>query len=298
MRIFITGGTGYLGQVLVRMALHQGWQVAASYHSQQPPADDAVAWMPLDLRDEAGINAAFAVFQPELVMHTAYRLRDPDLMEVTGEGAGRVARAAQAVGARLLHMSSDALFDGERKTAYTESDPPSPITPYGEAKARAEALVNAAHPQAIIVRTSLIYGFAPLDPHTRFILAIAEGQSDERLFTDEYRCPIWVEELGAALIEVVKSDFMGLINIAGAERLSRYEFGVLLARYWGRDPQRLRQGLSIENATRRPRNCVLDSGLARSLFSTPLRGVSEVLAQRKQEDRYEPNAGSSSGADR
>jgi dTDP-4-dehydrorhamnose reductase len=280
MRIFITGGTGYLGGVLVRLAQAQGWQVGASYHGQEPPADTTVAWSRFDLREGEAIEAALAAFQPELVIHTAYRLREPDLMAVTGEGAGRVARVAKALGARLLHMSSDALFDGERKTAYTEADPPNPITPYGEAKARAEALVSAAHPQAIIVRTSLIYGFAPLDPHTRFILSIADGESDERLFTDEYRCPIWVEELGAALIELVQQEWSGVINIAGAERLSRYEFGVLLARYWGRDPQRLRQGLSIESATRRPRNCVLDSSLARSMLQVPLRGVSDVLAER------------------
>jgi dTDP-4-dehydrorhamnose reductase len=280
MRVFITGGTGYLGGVLIRLARAKSWQVGASYYAQEPSAHEGVAWSRFDLREGSEIETTLAAFQPELVIHTAYRLRDPDLMAVTGEGAGRVARAARAVGARLVHLSSDALFDGERKTAYTEADPPSPITPYGEAKARAEALVSAAHPQATIVRTSLIYGFAPLDPHTRFVLSIADGESNERLFTDEYRCPIWVEELGAALIELVQGEWSGLINIAGAERLSRYEFGVLLARYWGRDPQRLRQGLSIESATRRPRNCVLDSSLARSVLQTPLRGVSDVLAER------------------
>lgn len=189
-----------------------------------------------------------------------------------------MAQAAQAAGARLIHMSSDALFDGEHRSGYSESDPPSPITPYGAAKARAEALVVAACPQAALVRTSLIYGFAPIDSHTRFVLEIADGSRNDRLFTDEYRCPIFVEDLAAALFELALSDFSGLINIAGVERLSRYEFGVLLTRHWGRDPQRLHAGLSSESALRRPRNCVLHIGLARSLLSTALRGVSEVLA--------------------
>jgi dTDP-4-dehydrorhamnose reductase len=277
MRIFVTGGTGYLGGALLRLAAARGWPLAASYHSQPPVAGDTVSWFGLDIRDSAALAASFAAFKPDLVVHTAYRLREPDLMAVTGEGAGAVAQAAQAAGARLIHLSSDALFDGERASAYSEADPPSPITPYGAAKARAEELVAAAHPQAVLVRTSLIYGFAPIDSHTRFVLEIADGARDDQLFTDEYRCPIFVDDLATALLELAQRDYRGLINIAGAERLSRYEFGVLLARHWGRDPQRLRAGLSGESALRRPRNCVLALDLARSLLSTPLRGVSEVL---------------------
>lgn len=283
MRIFITGGTGYLGGALLRGATARGWPVAASYHTQLPTMGDGALWTGLDVRDAGAVAASFAAFQPDLVVHTAYRLREPELMAVTGEGAGVVARAAQAAGARLIHLSSDALFDGEQTGAYSESDPPSPITPYGAAKARAETLVAEACPQATLVRTSLIYGFAPLDSHTRFVLEIADGSRNDQLFTDEYRCPIFVDDLATALLELALIDFSGLINIAGADRLSRYEFGVLLAHHWGRDPQRLRSGLSSESALRRPRNCVLNIELARSLLSTALRGVSEVLAAHRND---------------
>lgn len=286
MRIFITGGTGYLGRALIRQARKRRWQIGASAYTQIPPGDDDITWTRFDIRDQHAITDAFKVFRPELVIHTAYRQREPDLMAVTGIGAGNVARASRTIGARLIHLSSDVLFDGEHSGTYSELDPPGPITPYGEAKAIAEKLVTAADPQAVIVRTSLIYGFKPIDPHTRFILEIADGQRDDRLFTDEYRCPIFVDDLAAALLELGTGNFSGLINIAGTEPLSRYEFGILLARFWGRDPKSLRSGLSSESTLRRPRNCVLATDLASRILRTPLRGVREVL-QAQEEAQHE-----------
>lgn len=276
-RLLITGGTGYLGNVLVHRAAAQGWQTAASYYSQMPAVEAATVWLPLDVRDADAVTDACIAFHPEVVIHTAFRQYDPHLWAVTAEGAGHVAAAAQAVGARLIHLSSDVIFDGEREGAYTEADPPNPITPYGAAKAEAERLVGEHHPDAVMVRTSLIYGFAPIDPRTQFVLDLAEGRRDDHLFLDEYRCPIFVDDLAEALLELALHDYRGVINIAGEERLSRYEFGVLLTEALGRNPAQIKSGLSSESATRRPRNCTLDIQLARSLLRTPLRGVRNVL---------------------
>jgi dTDP-4-dehydrorhamnose reductase len=218
------------------------------------------------------------MFQPDSVLHTAFRQNDPGLWDVTAGGALHVARAAAQSGARLIHLSSDVIFSGERDGAYTESDPPDPITAYGTAKADAERLVLEECPNAVVVRTSLIYGFHPIDRHTRFVLDVADGTQDAQLFTDEYRCPILVDDLAVALLELVSHSYEGIINVAGIERLSRYEFGTLLAQAHGRDPSRIGQGLSSESGLRRPRNCTLDVSLAQALLPTPLRGVREVLA--------------------
>lgn len=276
MRIFITGGTGYLGRVLVRQALALGATVGASYLSQPPERDD-VAWAPLDLRDPAAAAGALSAFRPDLVIHTAFRQYDPDLLAVTAAGAGAVARSSAALGARLIHMSSDVIFDGERPGAYTEADPPGPISPYGAAKAQAEALVADAHPGAAIVRTSLIYGFNPIDRQTQFALEAAAGQRSDRLFTDEYRCPVYVEDLAAALLELAALPYAGVLHIAGAEAVSRHELATLMAQASGYDPSVIRSGLSSESPVRRPRNCVLDISRARGLLRTPLRGIREVL---------------------
>ncbi len=277
--LLITGGTGYLGGELVRQARTAGHAVTATYFSQSPPSVEGVAWERLDIRDDQAVAALLERLRPQAVVHTAFRQSGPELMAVTAEGAGNVARASAAVGARLIHISSDVIFDGEREAAYDEADPPAPITPYGEAKARAEALVAAAHPGAAIVRTSLIYGFEPIDKTTQFALDVAAGRRDELLYDDEYRCPIFVGDLAAALLELVALPYAGVLNIAGAERLSRYELGQLLVAAWGHDPATLRSGSSTQSPVRRPRNCTLAIGRARELLRTRLRGVREVLSE-------------------
>jgi dTDP-4-dehydrorhamnose reductase len=175
-------------------------------------------------------------------------------------------------------MSSDALFDGEREGAYTEQDAPCPITPYGAAKAAAERLVAEFHPQALIVRTSLIYGGMTLGPHEQLILDAADGRVDLAFFRDELRCPVVVDELASALLELAPTELGGILHLAGADLVSRYEFACLVAAAHGRRVERLRAALSAESGMRRPRNCGLDCSRARSLVQTRFRGVREVLS--------------------
>lgn len=280
-RLLITGGTGYLGGALGPLALRRGYDVAASHLSQQPPPGSAISWMRLDIRDPRAVQTTLEQARPDIVIHTAFVQYEPDLMAITAEGSGHVARSAANLGARLVHMSSDVIFDGERDGAYREGDPPTPISAYGEAKAAAERLVAAAHPAAAIVRTSLIYGFDPVDRQTRFALEIAAGRRGDKLFSDEFRCPIFVDDLAAALLDLAETDYAGVINIAGAERLSRYEIGALMAEAFGYDPATIAAGRSADLPVRRPRNCTLDSSRAQALLSTRLRGLREVLADMR-----------------
>jgi dTDP-4-dehydrorhamnose reductase len=278
-RLLITGGTGYLGTELIQQARAGGWEVGATSFSNLPDGQ-GIAWMQLDIRDEPAVARAFGAWRPDLVIHTAYRLRGPDLWSTSAEGAGVIARVARAAGARLIHMSSDALFDGERVGSYTEKDDPSPITPYGEAKAAAERLVAEAHPAALIVRTSLIYGGAKPGPHEQLALDALAGRADLAFFTDELRCPITVGDLAAALLEVAPTERAGRLHIAGADVVSRYEFAQLVAAAFGHDPARLRAASSATSDIRRPRNCALDITLAQQVLQTRLHGVREVLNGR------------------
>jgi dTDP-4-dehydrorhamnose reductase len=278
-RIFITGGSGYLGGAILRIAGGSGMQVGASYYHNPPAAPGSTFWTQLDLQRAASIDAALAAFAPDVVIHTAFRQYDPDLFAVTATGAGLVASCCAARNIRLVHLSSDIIFDGEAQRPYTEEDTPNPITDYGRAKAAAEALVAAAHPGAAIVRTSLIYGIEPHDMHTRFVLDLASGRGDATLFTDEIRCPVFVDDLASALLELAALDYVGILNIAGPEALSRYQFGVLIARRWQHDPAMLKSGSSLDSGLRRPRNCVLASTRARQLLKTQLRSVSAILSK-------------------
>jgi dTDP-4-dehydrorhamnose reductase len=242
--LLVTGATGYLGRELMGRADAVG-----------------VASAELDIRDAAAVEALFARLRPTAVINTAYRQDD---RATTFDGAVNLARAA--AGARLVQISTDVVFDGEKGSPYVEADEPTPLTDYGRAKADAEQAVLAAHPEALVVRTSLLYGGAEPGPQERLA-----ADPDAGFFTDEFRCPIQVGDLAAALLELVAGEQAGLLHVAGAERLSRAEFAELLA------------GAPVRTATIagsglvRPRDCALAIDRARALLRTPLRGAREVL---------------------
>jgi dTDP-4-dehydrorhamnose reductase len=276
-RLLITGGAGYLGAELVRQALVGGWEVTGTYLSRHPAIPGA-RWQALDIRDAPAAARAFAEHAPNVVIHTAYRQHGPDLWSTTATGTEVVAQACRASGARLIHLSSDALFDGEPPNGrYVELDDPSPITPYGEAKAAAERAVEQIEPAALVVRTSLIYGGAEPGQHERFVLDGLDSANPPAFFTDELRCPIAVGDLAAALLELAPQAIGGRLHIAGPEVISRYAFARAIAAAHGHDPNRVRGGLSAASGMRRPRNCALEIGKAQGLLHTRLRGVGEIL---------------------
>ena len=208
---------------------------------------------------------------------------------MNAEGTRHVARAAAAVGARLIHISTDVLFDGE-KGNYSEEDPPSPITPYGRSKALAEEAVRASGAEAVILRTSLIYGPAAeisdatspdirwrhWDRQTRWIVGDLKSGEPVHLFTDECRCPVWVRSLASALVELAGRTYRGILHVGGAQALSRYAFGLRLARFHGVDPEGITPALSRESGLVRPLDCTLDCSRAQML-RTPLPGVDTIL---------------------
>lgn len=240
--LYITGRTGYLGSELARL---------------RPDAEGER----VEIRDAAAVRALFERLRPETVIHTAYRQEDAS---VNVEGSENVARAAAAVGARLVHVSTDVVFDGRKGGPYVEGDPPSPVTEYGHGKAEAERRVAREHPGALIVRTSLLYGGA--EPSRQELMARDPGLT---FFDNEIRCPVQVGDLAAALLELAALDVSGPLHVAGADAVSRAEFAELVS------------GAPVRSASApdtRPLDCSLDSSRAQALIETRLRGVREVLS--------------------
>ncbi len=283
-RMLVTGGSGYLGRWVARLA-RADWDVSATYLTH-PVDEPGATWRRLDLRDEAAVAALVDEVRPAAIIHTA--ACNPgsgdDFEASNATGTRHIARAAANCSARLVHVSSDVIFDGQRGN-YVEADPPTPITPYARSKALAEAEVHASGADAAIVRTSLIYGWRPgVDRHTRWIVDGLNAGESVRLFSDEFRCPVWVENLAAAVIELASVNYRGVLHVAGAQPLSRYEFGVRLLRFHGLDSDCAIPALSQEVAPGRPLDCTLDCARARSLLRTPLPGVDEVLALGQREN--------------
>ena len=168
------------------------------------------------------------------------------------------------------------VFDGQRG-AYREEDTLNPLNEYGRTKALSEDAVTASGAEGAIVRTSLIYGWRPTIARAAqwMIEALDEGEA-VRLWSDEIRCPIWVESLAAAVVELAGLDYTGPLHIAGSEAISRYDFGVALLRFHNVDTGPVR-GIPSPPDQLRPLNCTLDSSRARQLLSTPLPGVGAVL---------------------
>jgi dTDP-4-dehydrorhamnose reductase len=272
----VTGGTGYLGGELLHRA--PGRPLAATHLSATPAGGDGVAWLRLDVRDAGEVARTFERLEPAAVIHTAYRQDGEGARETTVDGAAAVAAAARSAGARLIHLSSDVIFDGTKAGAYTEDDPPSPITDYGRAKADAEREVSSAHPGALLARTSLIYGGAEPSRHELLALQAARGEGELGFFHDELRCPVVVGDLAEALLELLDRPETGVLNVAGADVVSRYEFACLVAGAAGLPAEGIRRTSIAEAGLERPRNCTLDSGRARALLQAPLRGARERLA--------------------
>jgi dTDP-4-dehydrorhamnose reductase len=276
-RLLVTGGSGYLGQRLVRRA--QGhWDVTTTYFSHQPSIPGC-RWTRLDICDTKGVVRLFEQVVPQVVIHTVAHRSGKDLEHVNKDGTRHVALAALQVGARMIHLSTDVLFDGRRGN-YVESDPPSPIIPYGRSKADAETLLAELMPQAIVVRTSLIYGFDPPDRHTYWMLEMLRQGRPVTLFTDERRCPIWVEMLAAALLELAALEYVGVLHVAGEQALNRYEFGTRLLSFHGTDLSGIVPTLVAASGLQRPLDCTLDTTKARRLLKAPLPGVDEVITRQ------------------
>ena len=279
-RILITGGSSYLGRHLVPMAL-QDHEICYTYFEDDPLDLAQGVW--LDVRKETAVSQLVTQFQPDAIIHIAGSNRGADMRAVIEAGTQHVTQAASVVQARLIHLSTDSIFDGRTDSPspppYNESALPSPVNEYGRAKAAAEAIVRQ-YPNHVTIRTSLIYGLREMDHGTAWMAKALQDHQPITLFTNQIRNPIWVQTLSNACLELIDHPFTGILNIAGEQILSRAEFGLKMLDYWNITQQDTIT-IAPSQSDQWPLDCRLTLQLAHRVIQTPLLGVDAVLQNVK-----------------
>lgn len=273
-RILITGGSSYLGQHLVQtLAASTAVSHTTLYTYHQNNFSLPTPGHQLNIQDETAVRDLIFSFQPDIIIHL---IGSTGQMATTiRQGTGNVMWAAREVGARLIHLSTDAIFRGDA-APYDETAVPDPITPYGRAKADAEAIVQQ-HPNSVIVRTSLIYGLQKMDHGTRWMATALKKGDPITLFSNQIRNPVWIKSLCDAILELAHNQYRGILNVAGSQVISRADFGQKMLDHWQVQP---RATLSVAPATGNwPLNCELNLDRATAVLNTPLPGVDVVLEQ-------------------
>ncbi len=239
MRVLVTGATGFVGWNVLGV-LPRGWEVVPVVH-RHLPAGLAAHARHCRLEEPDQVRALLDEAQPEAVLHLAACAkpddceRDPAATHALNAEAPAVLAAACArAGVRLLHASTDMVFGGGR-APYGEDDARCPLNVYGRQKAEAEARVLEACPQALVCRLPLMFGWA--GPHAvNFLPAwVASMRAGRplRVFVDQWRTPLSGPTAAAMLCRLLACGAAGVVNVAGAERLSRHELALLIADVFG-----------------------------------------------------------------
>ena len=275
--LLITGGTGYLGSQMIPMT--ENWTTHATYFHTTPSPSPYAKFHQCDLREGKQVEKLLEEIRPSVIIHTACSNLNEDNRHSIVPAARHLAKLAVTINARIIHVSTDLVFDGEH-APYTEEAKPAPLSEYGEEKAEADDIVLNHSQNALVVRPSLIYGINPIDHQTGWLVKGIEDDQPVRLFTDEFRSPIWVNTLSQALLELAEKDSTGILNLAGTQALNRWDFGQYMLKMLKMEtPPNVMRSTIKESGLIRPPNLTLDISKARCLLKTPLVSVEEVTQQ-------------------
>ena len=278
-RIWITGAGGLIGNYLVQTARDSAPQAAIRGLTRDQ----------LDLLDFAAVRRQFQCDPPDLIIHCAALSKSPDCQKnpalarrLNVEVTQMLCELCQNI--PFLFFSTDLVFDG-RAGNYDESAAVNPLSVYAETKVAAEKIV-LANPRHAVIRTSL-NGGTSLSRDRGFNEQLRQAfRAGEKLslFIDEFRAPIAARVTAMAAWELLALNKPGLYHVAGAERLSRWQIGQLLAERWPElnpkiEPASLKEYRGAPRAPDTSLNCAK----AQALLSFPLPGLTEWLRTNRDE---------------
>ena len=218
LRVAITGAKGMLGQDLVDACLLRGHEVYALGRAE------------LDITDPDHCEDAVAEIRPEVVVNCAAwtdvdgaEADEAGAMLVNDTGAAQLAGACERHGARIVHVSSDYVFDGAKGRPYVESDMPEALSAYGRSKQAGETSVAVANPRHLIVRSSWLYG-ARGHNFVETMLRLCREQPEVVVVSDQVGTPTYTRHLAEALAELAESEDFGIHHVAAAGSCSWFDF--------------------------------------------------------------------------
>ncbi|MBP7586502.1 MAG: dTDP-4-dehydrorhamnose reductase [Thermoanaerobaculia bacterium] len=224
MRTLVFGGTGIVGGALVSEGRRRGWPVLGLSHAQG------------DISDPRRVADACAAFRPALIVNCA-AFTKVDLCEterasafaVNGTAVGHLVRAAEASGARLVHLSTDYVFDGRATSPYTEEHPTAPQSVYGASKLEGERQALASE-RSLVVRTSWIFGARGANFVDTIAGRIRNGQKSFRVVEDQVGAPTWAPFLARAVSDLGEWGITGLVHYQNRPAVSWYGLAREIAR--------------------------------------------------------------------
>ncbi len=284
MKILVTGASGLLGLnlCLLMQPAHENVGVDRSKLSNVP-----FRLIRADLLDAQVEHQILDSVQPDWLIHCAAQANidaceaDPGLAQTLNvDLPGELAVACAQRGIRMVHLSTDAVFDGTKDGIYTEEDAPNPLSVYARTKLDSERAVLKANPDVIVARVNF-FGWSLTGQRSLAEFFVNSLSAGKRIpgFIDVPFCPLFVGDLAEILLKMLAHGLSGIYHVVGSESLSKYEFGVLIARRFKLD-ERLIEPVSVEESdlkARRSHNLRLSIHKLSTALGEPIPGVSTGL---------------------
>lgn len=244
-RILICGSNGLLGQRLALMlSTRTEYEVLNTSHHRSFVFDHQLFdYTQLDVTRKSDVKSLVSSFQPDVIMNAAGATNvdwcedhREDAWNVNVHGVEHLIEAARKVKAKLIHVSTDYVFDG-KSGDYAEQDKPNPINYYGKTKLAGENAIRISEIDYAIVRTIVVYGYG-INVRKNFALWVIESLKQSvpiRCVDDQISNPTYVGDLAFGMIKIAELDKSGIFHLCGSERVSRYDFALRIATVFGLD---------------------------------------------------------------